>query len=171
MSNMFAIVAGVAFVAVAAANVVVMLEASRPSRSGTTRTELIALHKAGGYLFVTLLCMMAYGMSQRLAGLGITGHLPTHLVLHIVLVLALVPLLLLKILIARRYKHSHSSLKALGITIFVISFGLVAIPTLSELLRSSNPGSLGLRLATGLVVAACLAQCALVLRKRKQSPD
>jgi hypothetical protein len=99
---------------------------------------------------------------------GITGHLPTHLVLHVVLVLVLVPLLLLKILIARRYKHSHSSLKALGITIFVISFVLVSIPTLSELLRSANPGSLGLRLATGVVVAVCLVQCALVFKKRKQ---
>src|ERR1700757_3011296 len=169
MSNMFAIVAGVAFVTLAAANVVVMLEASQPSRSGTTRTRLIAVHKAGGYLFLTVLCIMAYGMSQRLAGLGITGHLPTHLVLHIVLVLVLVPLLLLKILIARRYKQSHSSLlKALGITIFVISFALVAIPTLSELLRSGNPGSLPLRLATGLVAAVCLIQCALVLRKRKK---
>jgi glucan phosphoethanolaminetransferase (alkaline phosphatase superfamily) len=115
---------------------------------------------------VILLCIMAYSMSQRLAGLGITGHLPTHLVLHIVLVLVLVPLLFLKILIARRYKHSHSSLKALGIAIFVISFALVSIPTLSELLRSANPGSLGLRLATGLVVAVCLVQCALVFRKR-----
>src|ERR1700739_5130011 len=134
MSNMFAIVAGVAFVAVAAATVVVMLEASQPSRSGTTRTRLIALHKAGGYLFVTLLCSMAYGMSQRLVGLGITGHLPTHLVLHIVLVLVLVPLLLLKILIARRYKQSHSLLKALGIAIFIISFVLVCIPVFSELL-------------------------------------
>jgi ferredoxin-NADP reductase len=85
-----------------------------------------------------------------------------------VLVLVLVPLLLLKILIARRYKQSHSSLKALGITIFVISFVLVAIPTLSELLRSASPGSLGLRLATGAVVAVCLAQCALVFKKRKQ---
>src|SRR5579862_1929131 len=127
MSNILAIVAGVAFVALAAANVVVMLEASQPSRSGTTRTQLIALHKAGGYLFLTLLCMMAYGMSQRLAVLRITGHLPTHLVLHIVLVLVLVPLLLLKILIARRYKQSHSSLKVLGIAIFVISFVLVAV--------------------------------------------
>src|ERR1700757_2791357 len=152
MSNMFAIVAGVAFVTLAAANVVVMLEASQPSRSGTTRTRLIALHKAGGYLFVTLLCSMAYGMSQRLVGLGITGHLPTHLVLHIVLVLVLVPLLFVKIFIARRYKHSHSSLKALGIAIFVISFALVSIPTLAELLRSANPGSLGLRLTTGVVV-------------------
>src|SRR5208282_4445228 len=168
MSNISAIVAGVAFVTLAATNVVAMLEASQPSRNGTTRTRLIALHKAGGYLFVILLCIMAYSMSQRLVGVGITGHLPTHLVLHVVLVLFLVPLLLLKILIARRYKHSHSSLKALGITIFVISFVLVSIPTLSELLRSANPGSLGLRLATGVVVAVCLVQCALVFKKRKQ---
>jgi ferredoxin-NADP reductase len=111
---------------------------------------------------------MAYSMSQRLVGLGISGHLPIHLVLHIVLVLVLVPLLFLKILIARRYKHSHSSLKALGIAIFVISFALVSIPTLSELLRSANPGSLGLRLATGLVVAVCLVKCVWVFRKRRQ---
>jgi ferredoxin-NADP reductase len=170
MSNISAIVAGVTFVAVGATNVVVMLEASQPSHSGTTRARLIAVHRVGGYLFVILLCIMAYSMSQRLAGLGITGHLPTHLVLHIVLALVLVPLLLLKILIARRYKHSHSSLKALGITIFVIAFVLVSLPTLSELLRSASPGSLGLRLATGLVVTVCLTQCALVLKKRKPSP-
>src|ERR1700756_3026830 len=170
MSNMFAIVAGVVFVALAAANVAVMLEASQPSRPAATRSPLIAVHRTGGYLFVILLCIMAYSMSQRLAGLGITGHLPTHLVLHIALVLVLVPLILLKILIARRYKHSHSSLKALGIEIFGISFASVAIPTHSELLRSSNPGSLGLRLATGMAVSACLVQCALVLRKRKKPP-
>src|ERR1700758_3976535 len=169
MSNISAIVAGISFVTLAATNVVVMLEASQPSRNGTTRIRLIALHKAGGYMFVTLLCMMVYAMSQRLVGTGMTGHLPTHLVLHIVLVLVLVPLLFVKIFIARRYKHSHSSLKALGIAVFVISFALVSIPTLSELLRSANPGSGGLRLATGLVVALCLVQCALVFRKRRQS--
>jgi ferredoxin-NADP reductase len=168
MSNISAVLAGVAFATLAAANVVVMLEASQPSRSATTRTRFIAVHRAGGYLYVILFCIIAYSMSQRLAGSGITGHLPTHLVLHIALVLVLVPLLLLKILIARRYKHSHSSLKALGITIFVISFVLVAIPTFSELLRSANPGSLGLRLATGVVVAVCLVRCAMVFKKRKQ---
>jgi len=169
MLNISSIDAGIAFIAVAATNVVVMLEASQPSRNMATRNRLIAVHCAGGYLFVILLCIMAYSMSQRLVGVGITGHLPTHLVLHIVLVLVLVPLLLVKILIARRYKHSHSSLKALGIAIFVISFALVSIPTLSELLRSATPGSRGLRLATGLVIALCLVQCALVFKKGKQS--
>src|ERR1700692_2896081 len=146
MVNISAIVAGVAFVTLAAINVVVMLEASHPSRNGTARTRLIALHRGGGYLFVISFCIMAYIMSQRLAGSGLTSHLPTHLVLHIVLVFVLGPLLLLKILIARRYKHSHSSLKALGITIFVASFVLVSIPAFSELIRSASPGSLGLRL-------------------------
>jgi ferredoxin-NADP reductase len=168
MLNISTIVAGAAFVTLAAANVVVMLEASQPSRNAATRTCLIAVHRVGGYSFMILFCIMAYSMSQKLAGLGITGHLPTHLVVHIVLVLVLVPLLFLKILIARRYKHSHSLLKALGITIFVISFLLVSIPTFSEVLRSANPGSLGLRLTTGLVVAVCLVQCALVFKKRKQ---
>jgi ferredoxin-NADP reductase len=169
MSNISALVAGVAFVALAATNVAVILEASHPSRGAAMRNRLIAAHRAGGYLFVILLSIMAYSMSQRLVGVGITGHLPTHLVLHIVLVLVLVPLLFLKILIARRYKHSHSSLKALGIAIFLISFALVSIPTLSELLRSASPGSLGLRLGTGLIVTVCMVQCGLVFRKRKQS--
>ena len=170
MLNISTIAAGVVFVTLAAANVVAMLEASQPSRSAATRTRLITAHRAGGYLFVILLCIMAYSMSQRLVGVGITGHLPTHLVLHIVLVLVLVPLLFLKILIARRYKQSHSSMKALGITIFVISFVLVAIPTLSELLRSANPGSMSLRFALALLVAVCLTQGVLAFKKKRQSP-
>jgi ferredoxin-NADP reductase len=77
-----------------------------------------------------------------------------------------VPLLLLKILMARRYKQSYPALKALGIAIFVISFVLVSIPAFSELLHSASPGSLWLRLATGLVVAVCLVQCALVFKRK-----
>jgi hypothetical protein len=56
---MSAIVAGVAFVTLAAANVAAMLEASHPSRSAAARNRLIAVHRAGGYLFVILLCIMA----------------------------------------------------------------------------------------------------------------
>src|SRR6201987_394486 len=105
MANTSTIVAGVGFVTLAAANVLVMLEASQPSHSAATRSRLIAAHRLGGYSFVILLSIMAYSMSQTLVSVGITGHLPTHLVLHIVLVLVLVPVLFLKVLIARRYKH------------------------------------------------------------------
>src|ERR1700752_5377280 len=108
MANTSAIVAGVAFVTLAAVSVVVMLEASQPSCNGTTRSRLIALHKAGGYLFVSLLCIVAYSMSQRLVSVGITGHLPTHLVLPIAIWFVPVPGRSRKGLIARRYKHSQS---------------------------------------------------------------
>jgi len=167
MSNISAIVAGVIFVALAAANVVMMLEASQLSRSPAARTRLISAHRAGGYLFVTLFCTMVYGMTQRLAGVGITSHLPTYLVLHIVLVLFLIPLLLLKILLVRRYRQNQSALKALGIAIFVIAFVVVAIPTLSELLHSANPGGAWSRLVSGLIISVCLAQFGLVFKKSK----
>ena len=128
MPNVVAIVAGIAFVTLAAFNVVLMLETSRPSRNAIVRARLITAHRVGGYLFVILYCIMVYSMSQRLAGSGLTSHLPTYLVLHIVLVLSLVPLLLLKVLVARRYRQSQSMLKTLGTAIFVISFVLVSIP-------------------------------------------
>jgi hypothetical protein len=64
MSNTSAIVAGIIFVALAAGNVVIMLEASQPSSSPASRTRLIAAHRAGGYLLVTLFCTMVYGPSR-----------------------------------------------------------------------------------------------------------
>jgi len=161
--------AGIIFVVLAATNVAVMMEARLPMREGAETSRLNAVHRIVGYLYVILFCIMFYSMSQKLAGVGITGHLPTYLVFHIVLVLVLVPLLVLKIVMARRYKQSRSSLKTLGVAIFVVSFVLVAIPAFSEILRSASPGSLGARLVTGLVVAVCLAQCVVVVTKRMKS--
>jgi hypothetical protein len=123
-----AVIAGIVLVTLAAFHVVLMLETSQPSRKATVRSPLITAHRSGGYSFVILFCVMVHSMSQRLAGSGITGQLPTYLVLHIVLVPSLVPLLVLKVLVARRYRQSQSMLKALGIAIFVISFVLVSIP-------------------------------------------
>jgi hypothetical protein len=60
MLNISTIAAGVAFVTLAATNIVVMFEASQPSRSAATRNRLSAAHRAGGDLFVVLLCIMAY---------------------------------------------------------------------------------------------------------------
>src|SRR6202000_3230728 len=78
MSHISDTFSGIAFVVLAAANVVLMLEASRPSRNVTTGNPLIALHRVSGYLFVILFCVMAYSMSQRLYGSGIPSDLPTY---------------------------------------------------------------------------------------------
>jgi hypothetical protein len=47
MANIAVIVAGFTFVALAATSVAVMLEAAQPSRSGTIKTRLIAVHRVG----------------------------------------------------------------------------------------------------------------------------
>ena len=165
MSVISEMLSSLVFVALAALNVIVILERDKPSRKTLTKERLMAIHRLGGYLFVSLFCIIVYSMSEKLAGVEMTGHLATYLVFHIVLVLVLVPLVLLKILIARRYKQRQSLLTGLGVSIFVVSFVLVAIPLLSETLRSVSPGSLWSGLATGLVIAACLAQCMLILSK------
>ena len=171
MSGISDMLAGIIFVVLAATNVAVMLEARRPMRDSAATRRASAVHRVVGYLYVILFCVMTYSMSQKLAGVGVTGHLPTYLVFHIVLALVLVPLLLLKIVMARRYKQNQSSLKALGVAIFLVSFVLVAIPAFSEILRSASPGNLGAKLVTGLVVAVCIVQYVLVLTKRMKLRD
>src|SRR3954462_7436321 len=166
VSEMFS---SLVFVALDALNMIVILEKDKPSRKTITKDRLMAIHRLGGYLFVSLFCIIVYSMSEKLAGVGMTAHLPTYLVFHIVLVLVLVPLVLLKVLVARRYKQRQSLLTGLGVSIFVVSLVLVAIPALSETLRSVSPGRLWSKLATGLAVAACLAQCALILSKAVRS--
>ena len=162
------IVAAGIFLALALTNVVLMLETARPQRSAIAKNRMMVLHRVIGYLFVIAFCVMAYIMSQRLAAVGLTKNLPTYLVVHIVLALSLVPLLLLKIVIARFYKHNHSALMALGTAVFVVAFVLVSIPTFSGLLRSTSPGALGLRLAAGVLISACLVQCFLILRSARK---
>jgi hypothetical protein len=60
-----------AFVALAAVNVALMLEVSRPGCSPEFKRRLIRFHRIGGYLFVILLCVMVWIMSQRLVGSGL----------------------------------------------------------------------------------------------------
>src|ERR1700694_117017 len=161
------LLAGAAFVVLAALNVVVMLEASRPTCAGKAKSRLIAIHRIGGYLFAILLCIMVWIMSQRLVGVGLS-KLPAD-VLHAAIAVALVPLLGLKILIARRYKHLHSLLMSLGLAIFAATFVLVSLPVLSQALRSASPDSIGLRVTPVLAVVLCLGLCSLaVMRPEKQ---
>src|SRR6478672_3171665 len=91
------LVAGSVFVGLAAANVTLMLEASRPSVTGEKRSRLIHLHRIGGYLFVVFFCIMAYVMSQRLVSMGLSNKLPTYLIVHVGMALLLIPLLGVKI--------------------------------------------------------------------------
>lgn len=165
MGSSLGMLIGLSLVCLAAVNVVLILESSSAPRDQKTRSRLMLAHRAGGYLFVTIFSITAYFMSRRLEGLGVSNKLPTHLVVHVSLALLLVPLLFLKVLIARRYKLSHSLLMPLGLAIFSITFVLVSLPTLSEFLTSANPGDL---LPRVVVIAVCLLLIGLALRPKKK---
>ena len=158
------LLASTAFVALAATNVVLMLEASRPTCSPKLKGRLITFHRVGGYLFAGLFCIMVSIMSQRLAAVGLSKA-PMYVVVHVLLAVLLIPLLTAKILIARRYKHLHSLLAPLGLVIFPISFVLVAIPVLSLALRSIRPGGIGSWVTWVLATAMCLFLCSLAVRR------
>lgn len=163
------LLAGTAFVALAAVNVALMLEASRPTCSATLRRRLITFHRIGGYAFAILLCVMFWIMIRRLVGMGLSKA-PTYVVVHVALALVLVPLLTLKLLVARRFKHLYSLLMPLGLAIFTISFMLVSLPMLSGLLRSTNPESAG-RVMFVVVVALCIFLCVLAVRRTSKQGD
>ena len=153
MTNVRGMLLGLGFITLAAANVVLMLEAGR-TRDLRIKNRLIILHRVGGYLFVMFFCAMAVLMCRRLFGVGMSGKLPVRLVLHVALALVLAPLLFFKVLIAKRYRQAHSLLMPLGIVIFVTSFVLVFLPVLSDLLRSIEPGSWSFKAEVVLVVLA-----------------
>jgi ferredoxin-NADP reductase len=168
MSSSAGLLAGVCFVALAAVNGILALEASRAGCSQRVRAGLMLAHRVGGYLFAIFFCIMAFLMSKRLIGVGLSKQMPMYLVVHIALTLALAPLLLLKILIARRYKQSHALLMPLGLAIFSISFVMVTIPSLSELLRSSNSEGAALKLTISLIATLCILLASTAIRAKKQ---
>jgi hypothetical protein len=163
MNSTIGLVAGLLFVALALCSVLLMLEAGR-SQSSSTKARLTVLHRISGYSYLILFCLLIYFMSQRLVGTGLSKKLLTDLVLHVALALLLIPVVIVKVLIARRYKHAHSFLMPLGISIFIISGLLVAIPSLSEFLRSAQPGALGFRITIGIGIAVCVSLCVSTLR-------
>jgi glycine betaine catabolism B len=116
---------GILFVAIAGTNVWLMLRASSTSQSPNRRANFLRLHRLGGYLFLGLFSVMFFYMNLRV--FGVKHQLPLAVTLHTALAFLLVPLLLVKVLIARHYKHYSGTLLALGVTIFVSSFLLVSV--------------------------------------------
>src|SRR5579863_213582 len=116
---------GIIFVLVAALNVWLVLQASARARDARASTRLIAAHRIGGYLFITLFCVMGYFMIARLGDAG--GGTSPGTMIHLTLAMVLSPLLFVKVLIARYYKSHYSLLLPIGLVIFVLSFVLIGI--------------------------------------------
>ena len=158
---------GLVFVGLATLNVITIFESSRLGRAPRSRARAIALHRAGGYLFIGLFALMVWFMSKRL--IGSPEEISGDAALHIDLVVLLVPLLFLKVIIARKYKSYHSILMPLGLSIFVISVVLVLIRVLPYALGKINPSSSIAKYSLALIVLFCVSMARLALRPLRSS--
>src|SRR5712675_3602640 len=104
---------GLVFAGIATLNVITILESSRSGQAPRTRARAIALHRAGGYLFIGLFALMVWFMSKRL--IGPPEGISADAAVHIDLAILLAPLLFVKVVIARRYKRYHSILLLFGV--------------------------------------------------------
>jgi ferredoxin-NADP reductase len=159
---------GLVFVGLATLNVITVLESSRSGQAPRTRARAIALHRAGGYLFIGLFALMVWFMSKRLIGSpdGISGDAAVHVDLAILLV----PLLFVKVMIARKYKSYHSVLMPLGLSIYAISVVLVLIRVLPYALGKINPSTSIAKYSPVLLVLFCVSLARLALRPVSSSP-
>jgi hypothetical protein len=89
---------GFAFVLLGGINVWLVLEAWSRVKTANVSSRMLALHRIGGYLFITLFCVMTYYM---LARLGSGGDNSATVTLHMALAMILSPLLFIKVLVAR----------------------------------------------------------------------
>jgi ferredoxin-NADP reductase len=153
---------GFLFVGLATFNVVTMLQGSRSAQAPRTRARAIALHRAGGYLFIGLFAVMIWFMSKRL--MGSPDAMAGDAALHIDLAILLAPLLFLKVMIARKYKSHHSILLPLGLAIFAISFVLVFTRVLPYALGRIDPSNSIVKYPILLVVVFCVFLVSLALR-------
>jgi ferredoxin-NADP reductase/mono/diheme cytochrome c family protein len=126
---------GVAFVLLGGINVWLVLEAWSRVQAAKVSARMLMLHRIGGYLFIGLFCVMTYYM---LARLGNGGDNSGSVMLHMALAMILSPLLLIKVLVARYYNNQQNLLMPIGLTIFVLSFVLIASTAAPYLARPSK---------------------------------
>ena len=153
---------GLFFVALATFNVITMLQSSRPAQAPPRRARAIALHRAGGYLFIALFAVMIWFMSKRV--IGSPEALAGDAAIHMDLAILLAPLLFVKVLIARKYKTFHSILLPLGLSIYAISAVLVFIRVLPYALGKMSSASSIVKYSMLLPVLFCVFLVRLALR-------
>ena len=158
------IVLGLAFVVLSGLNVWLVLEAWARVKAAKASSRMLALHRIGGYLFIALFLVMAYFMLVRLRDSG--GDASPVVTVHLALAMVLAPLLFIKVLIARYYKNQHGLLMPIGLTIFVLAFGLIASTAGPYLARTSKIEQVSIDPAHVPSVAIDMNQAGDLMQKR-----
>ena len=167
MRTLLSILSASLFVMLGGTNVWIMLtDRGSSKRHGPL---WMRLHRMNGYLFISIFAITAYFMLMRLR--GETEELPPRIVLHMSLALILAPLLIAKVMVARyQPPGAQGILPALGITIFSVSFLLVAINVAALVLRDVRTDHISIA-TTVAVVASVLAAAGTLLVRRHSLAD
>lgn len=123
-------------VVIGGVTVLIMLEMTGKVRDTPRRKSWILVHRILGYLFLVLFASMLIFMVVK-AG-GFQEELPARAMIHVILALLLVPLIMIKVVIARRHAQLSTKLIMLGLAIFGLSFGLTGITAGYYALHRSN---------------------------------
>lgn len=166
MHTLLSVISAILFVSFGGLNVWIMLT-SRPSSKPFGRMWT-HIHHVIGYVLIGVFAITVYFMLLRLR--GETDELPPRILVHMSLALILAPLLVAKVLTAR-HRGPYGLLLALGISIFAISFALIAINIVPLLLRNLSDGPIPTAptAAVILVVGGALGTL-LVRRPRVATP-
>ena len=135
MDPLLGSILGFSFVLAALAGVLAMLESWGNPNSRFSEKTLTIFHRSSGYLFTILYFFLLYFMLKRI----VDSPLPlTPLqTIHAVLGVMIFPILLVKILIIRRFKGLWKFLPFFGITIFALAVSLNVITAGFFLLRAA----------------------------------
>src|SRR5215469_11657279 len=156
------------FVLLAGFNVWSML--AIPSPFARNPQLLIRVHRIAGYSFVAIFVVVSYFMFLRIK--GIPDELPPRILVHMCLALMLAPLLIAKIVVARRQKSARGLLSALGISIFVVSFVLVALNIASHLLSKADSAKVAAPISAVFIAVSVVCLAGLLLfPHRGRKPD
>ena len=164
LTSSISLAIGLAFVLLGGLNVWLVLEAWSAAKAARASSRMIALHRIGGYLCIGLFCVMTYFMVARLRG-GSADNSAT-VTIHLALAMILSPMLFIKVLIARYYKNQHNLLMPIGLTIFVVSFVLIASTAGPYLARASRVEQVSLDPGHAQPVTIDLNQASDLMQKR-----
>src|SRR5215472_1321035 len=164
LSPSLSLLLGFIFVLVGGVNVWLVLESWSRVKGSNASSRLLTLHRIGGYVFIGLFSIMTYFMVDRLRGGSVNTSSTASI--HLVLAMILLPLLFIKVLIARFYRHQHGLMMPLGLTIFVLAFVLIASTAGPHLARSARIERVSIDPGHVSPVAIDVNQAAEVMQRR-----
>lgn len=116
---------GALFTLIGAVTTLLMLELRGNPRDKEQNQRLMKSHRMLGYLFIIIFILMTVLMINKAS--TYQEELSPRAILHITLGVLMIPLLLIKVLIVRRFKRLGSYLLGFGIAIFLAAFVLNSV--------------------------------------------